>query len=100
MPPFVASRARHLTQASKSTQVVVRFGLRVAVVVTFAALCGIGFTRGITVMLWMFTILSAVLATFDREEPLDVALNHWDETMAYAALCSLACTFESPVQFG
>lgn len=100
MLSFVASRARHLTQASKSTQVIARFGLRMAVVVTFAALCGIGFARGLTVLLWMSTILGAVLATFDREEPLDAALNHWDETMAYAALCALACTFESPVQFG
>jgi exonuclease VII small subunit len=41
-------------------------------------------------LLWMSTILSAVLATFDREEPLDAALNHWDEAMAYAALCCLA----------
>ena len=93
MLSFVASRARHLTQASKSAQVVVRFGLRMAVIVTFAALCGIGFARGLTVLLWMSTILSAVLATYDREEPLDAALNHWDETMAYAALCSLMIRF-------
>jgi hypothetical protein len=100
MPPFVASRARNLTLASKSTQVMVRFGLRMAAVVAFAALGGIGFERGLTVMLWMSTVLSAVIATFDREEPLDSALNHWDETLAYAALCCLASTFETPVQFG
>jgi hypothetical protein len=100
MPPFVASRARKLTLTSKSTQVMVRFGLRMAAVVAFAVLGGIGFERGLTVMLWMSTILSGVIATFDREEPLDAALNHWDEAIAFAALCCLACTFESGPQFG
>jgi hypothetical protein len=96
MPPFVASRGRNLIQASKSTQVIVRFGLRMVAIAAFAALGGIGFERGFTVLLWMCTILSAVIAMFDHEAPLDTALNHWDETMAYAALCSLACALEHP----
>jgi hypothetical protein len=90
MPPFVASRHRKLTQASKSTEVIVRFALRMVAIVAFAAFCGLGFERGLTVLLWMSAILSAVLATFDREEPLDAALNHWDEAMTYAALGCLA----------
>lgn len=49
------------------------------------------------VMLWMSTILGTVIAMYDREEPLDAALNHWDEAMAYAALCCLACAFEHPM---
>jgi hypothetical protein len=44
--------------------------------------------------LWMSTILSAVLATLEREQPLDAVLNHWDETMAYAALCCLVSGFD------
>jgi hypothetical protein len=99
MLSFVASRARQLTLTSKSTQVMFRFGLRMTAVLAFAAFGGIGFERGLTVMLWMSTILSGVIATFDREEPLDAALNHWDEAMAFAALCCLACTFGSPVPF-
>jgi hypothetical protein len=97
MPPFVASRDRNLTQTSKSTEVIVRFGLRMAAVAAFAVFGGIGFHRGLTVMLWMSAILGAVIAMFDREEPLASALNHWDEAMAYAALCCLACAFEHPV---
>jgi len=46
------------------------------------------------VLLWMSTILSAVMATLEQEEPLDAALNHWDETMAYAALCCLISGFD------
>jgi hypothetical protein len=90
MPLFVASRDRNLAQASKSTEVIARFALRMVAIVAFAAFSGLGFERGLTVLLWMSAILSAVLATFDREEPLDAVLNHWDEAMAYAALCCLA----------
>lgn len=96
----IASRVRKLTHTSKSAEVMARFGLRMVVIVTFAALSGIGFERGLTVMLWMSTVLSAVIATFDREEPLDPVLNHWDEASAFAALCCLACTFEPAAQFG
>jgi hypothetical protein len=73
----------------KSTEVIVRFCLRMIILVIFAAFGSIGFGRSLTALLWMSTILSAVLATFEREQPLDAALNHWDETMAYAALCCL-----------
>jgi hypothetical protein len=97
MPPFVASRDRKLAQASKATEVLARFGLRMAAVVAFAVFGGIGFQRGLTVMLWMSAILCAVVATFDREDPLGSVLNHWDEAMAYAALCCLACAFEHPL---
>jgi hypothetical protein len=97
MPPFVASRDRNLTQASISTQVIARFGLRMAAVIAFALFGGIGLQRGFTVMLWMSAILGAVVATFDREEPLGSVLNHWDEAMAYAGLCCLACAFEHSI---
>lgn len=95
MPPFVASRDR--TQASRSMKVVVRFGLRMAAIAAFAVFGDIGFQRGLTLMLWISAILGAAIAMFDREQPLTSVLNHWDEAMAYAALCSLACAFEHPI---
>jgi hypothetical protein len=90
-----------LTRELKSTQletteVIARFCLRVIVLVIFAAFGSIGFGRSLTALLWMAAILSAVLATFEREQPLDTVLNHWDETMAYAALCCLASGFNHP----
>jgi hypothetical protein len=97
MPPFIASRDRNLSPASKSTTVIVRFGLRMAAIVAFAVVGGIGFQRGFTVMLWMAAILGAVIAMFNREEPLGSALNHWDEAMAYSALCCLVCAFGHPM---
>ena len=88
-----------LTRELKSTQlksieVIVRFSLRMIILVIFAAFGSIGFGRSLTALLWMSTILSAVLATLEHEEPLDTALNHWDETMAYAALCCLVSGFD------
>ena len=100
MPLSVASRVQKLTRSSKSAEVVARFGLRMVTIVAFAALSGIGFERGLTVMLWMSAILSTVIAMFDREEPVDTVLNHWDEASAYAALCCLGFTVEPVAQFG
>ncbi len=100
MPPFVARRVRKFSHSSKSAEVIARFGLRMAVIVAFAVLGGIGFERGLTVMLWMAAILATVIAMFDREELAGSALNHWDEASAYAALCCLACILAPASQFG
>jgi hypothetical protein len=86
----------NVTQELKSTQVIVRFCLRMIVLVIFAAFGGIGFDKSLTALLWMSAILSAVLASLEREAPFDAVLNHWDETMAYAALCCLASGFDHP----
>jgi hypothetical protein len=86
-----------LTREAKSIQVIVRFFLRIVVLMIFAAFGSIGFDRSLTVLLWMSTVLSAALATLEQEEPLDSVLNHWDETMAYAALCCLVSGFDQPI---
>jgi hypothetical protein len=86
-----------LTREAKSIQVIVRFFLRIVVLMIFAALGSVGFDRSLTVLLWMSTVLSAALATLEQEEPLDSVLNHWDETMAYAALCCLVSGFDQSI---
>jgi hypothetical protein len=45
----------------------------------------------------MSTILCAVIGAMRREPPLDAVLNHWDETVAYAALFSLVSAFNHSV---
>jgi hypothetical protein len=90
--PFLEYQAlaqfRGLPQEMRSTQVAVRFGLRIVILVIFASFAGIGFGRSLAALLWMSTVLSAVVGA--RREPLfDTTLNHWDETAAYAALCCL-----------
>jgi hypothetical protein len=67
----------------------IRFGLRMIILVIFAAFGSIGFGRSLAALLWMSTILSAVIGAVRREPPFDTILNHWDETAAYAALCAL-----------
>jgi VIT1/CCC1 family predicted Fe2+/Mn2+ transporter len=89
----------NLPQQLTSTQVIVRFGLRMIILVFFATLGSIGFGRSLAALLWMSTILGAVIATIRREPPFDKVLNHWDETVAYAALCCLASGFNQFASF-
>ena len=72
-----------------SAQVLTRFGVRLLILVVFAMFGSIGFGRSLAALLWMSTILSAVIAVMRRELPFDSALNHWDETVTYAAMCML-----------
>jgi hypothetical protein len=63
------------------------------ILVLFAIFSSIGFGRSLAALLWMSTILSAVIGTMKREPPFGIVLNHWDETVAYAALCCLVNGF-------
>jgi hypothetical protein len=73
--------------------VLVRFFVRTIILVIFAAFGSIGFGRSLAALLGMSIILSAMIGTMRREPPFGVALNHWDETAAYAALFSLVSSF-------
>lgn len=69
------------------------------ILVVFATLGGIGFARSLVALLWMSAIFSAVVGAMRREPPFDKTLNHWDETVAYAALCCLASAFNEAAPF-
>jgi hypothetical protein len=81
----------------RSAQVLVRFALRTSILVVFAAFGGIGFGLSLAALLWMSIIVSAIIGTIKRELPFDVVLNHWDETVAYAALFFLVSAFNHAV---
>jgi hypothetical protein len=81
-------------QQLRSTQVIVRFCLRMVILVIFAAFGGIGFSRSLSALLWMSIILSAVIGTIRREPPFDIILNHWDETVAYTSMFSLVSSLD------
>jgi hypothetical protein len=83
------AQLRNLSRELKPTQVLIRFVLRMSILVVFAAFASIGFTKGLAALLWMSIILCAVIGTMRREQPFGAALNHWDETVAYAALFAL-----------
>ncbi len=75
----------------------IRFGLRICILVAFAAFASIGFARALAALLWMSVILCAVVGAMRREQPFGAALNHWDETLAYAALFALLSSFNHSV---
>jgi hypothetical protein len=83
----------NLPRELKSTQVLLRFCLRMSILVIFAAFGSIGFGRSLAALLSMSVILSAVIGAMKREPPFDTVLNHWDEAVAYAALFSLISSF-------
>ena len=81
------SQFPNLSRELRSTQVIMRFFLRMGILVIFAAFGSIGFGRSLAALLWMSTLLSVVIGSVKREPPFDIVLNHWDEALAYAALC-------------
>ncbi|MCP4616723.1 MAG: hypothetical protein GY844_09810 [Bradyrhizobium sp.] len=76
-----------------SIQVIVRFLLRMVVLMVFAIFAGKTFAGSMVALLWMSAILCAVTAVMRRELPFRADLNHWDEMTSYIALCSLAGRF-------
>jgi hypothetical protein len=82
-----------LPEQLKSIQVVVRFSLRMVVLVIFAIFAGTSFAASMVALLWMSATLCAVSAVMRRELPFRADLNHWDEMASYIALCSLASRF-------
>ena len=86
-----------LQRELKSTQVLVRFCLRMTILVIFATFGSIGFGRSLAALLWMSIILCAVIGMMKRESPFGMVLNHWDETVAYAALFALLSSLNHAV---
>jgi hypothetical protein len=84
---------RDLPEGLASSRVLIRFGVRMIILATFAASSSIGFARGLATLMLMAIILCSLVAVIKRERPFQSALNHWDETMAYAAVFSLISVF-------
>jgi len=76
-----------------SIQVMVRFALRMVILVIFAAFAGTSFAASMFALLSMSAVLFAVAAVMRREPPFRADLNHWDEMTSYLALCALASRF-------
>jgi hypothetical protein len=76
----------------RSTQVLVRFCLRMIILAVFATFGSFGFARSIGALLAMSIVFSVVVAVIKRERPLDGILNHWDEALACTALFCLVHT--------
>jgi len=87
----------HLPRQLSSIRVLVRFGVRVMILVIFGASASIDFGRALAALLWMSIVLCAVVGAMRREPPFGPALNHWDETVAYGAIFALVGVFNHAV---
>jgi hypothetical protein len=67
-------------------KVLLRFGIRTAILMLFASFGSIGFGRSLAALIWMTIILCAVIGAMRRERVLTAGLNHWDEMVAFTAL--------------
>jgi hypothetical protein len=81
------------TPGFKTAQVLIRFAMRMVILVVFALLGSIGFVRSLAALLWMSAIISVVAGVMRRDPPFDTSLTYWDEAAAYGALCCLASAF-------
>ena len=70
----------------RSHQVLLRFFVRMTILVGFSAFGGVGLARSLAALAAMSTILCAILASAKREPFFGAQLNYWDEAVAYAAL--------------
>ena len=84
----------NLTLEARTIRVIIRFWLRLAILIVFAAFSAIRFDQILTLLLLMSIGLSMVLAILKREQPFASVINHWDEAIGYAALCCLIVAFD------
>ena len=80
----------------RSAQVLVRFGIRTVLLITFASFGSQGFGKTLTTLLALSAIFCAMIATIRREPLLGSVLTHWDEAAAYAVIAGLASIFAEP----
>jgi len=60
---LLLAQHRNLPGEWRSTQMIVRLGLRLLIIAAFASFGSIGFARGFAALPWMSTILCAVVGT-------------------------------------
>ena len=83
------ARSPDMPQALSATRVLVRFSVRILLLVAFAAFSSVGFGRSLAALLCMSIILCAVVGVMRREPLFGTVLNHWDEGVAFGALFAL-----------
>jgi hypothetical protein len=72
------------------TRVLVRFALRMAILICFAFVGRQGFARTLESLMTLAACYCIVIGGFRRETPLGPLLTHYDEAAAYALTAGLA----------
>ncbi len=73
-----------------TARIIVRFGLRLAIVLFCAALAQTSFAYAMAVLLMLSITFCFVWGAVRREPVFGPSLTNWDEAAAYACLASLA----------
>jgi hypothetical protein len=74
--------------------VLIRFCVRITILITFAAFSSIGFGTSLAALLAMAALLCTVVASVKRETMFSRTLSHWDEAVAYASLYFLLVSLD------
>jgi len=80
-------------QQVSTSQTVVRFLFRLALLSTFAAFGTQGFARTIAALLAMSAIFCSLVGAMRRDAIFGPTLTHWDEAAAYAVVGRIALSF-------
>jgi hypothetical protein len=90
-PASEEARPKTTRRQISSAAVVLRFGVRMLILVAFASIGTIGFAKTLESLLAMAAIYCTGVAPLRREAPLGPVLTHYDEAAAYA-LCALVAS--------
>jgi hypothetical protein len=75
---------------SGSAAVIIRFLVRLVILIVFASLGTAGFAKTFEAMAVLAACYCAIVAAFRREQPLGPVLTHVDEGMAYLLCACIA----------
>lgn len=76
-----------------TARVIARFGLRIVIVVSCAALAQASFAYALAMLLVLSIAFCFIWGTLQGEHPLGPSLTNWDEAAAYACIASIAFKF-------
>jgi hypothetical protein len=82
-----------ISQLATSIQVMLRFGLRLVILATFAAFGTQGFGKNLALILALAAIFCAVSALMRKETVFGPVLSHWDEAAGYILINALMSRF-------
>lgn len=77
----------------RTVRVIIRFGLRLAIVLGCAAVAQVGFAHAVSVLLTLSITCCAIWGTLQGEPLLGPSLTNWDEAAAYACIAAIALKF-------
>lgn len=76
-----------------SGHALLRFGVRMTVMLAVSAFGRIEFDRSLAALMWIAMVFCAMVALVRGERAFGGSLNHWDEAVAYAAVLALVNVF-------